>query len=360
MSPHSARPSVDLSRPHARHARLLLVVLAAACCLAAAPARAQIGTDYTGNGGKHSIRGRIFFPTGHRADAGVQVRLESNGAGDISVFTDSSGSFNFQGLAAGSYTVVIESKDFETVRERVLIDSDSVSSRSGGGVISTPRPQTVQIYLVPKRPESGESSPGVLNAALAAVPKPALDLYYKALESSRNKQGQKAVEQFRQALAIHPDFALALRDLGAEYLKANQPEKAVEPLRASVKLDPQDTAALLNLGIALFQKKEFSAAEEQLRRALKRDARLATAHYYLGVTLIQRQSLEEAEKELRHAVEGSGDRVALAHYYLGGLYWKRGEHRRAADELEAYLRLSPDAQNAAQVRATVKELRAKS
>jgi regulator of sirC expression with transglutaminase-like and TPR domain len=68
----------------------------------------------------------------------------------------------------------------------------------------------------------------------------------------------------------------------------------------------------------------------------------------------------EAEKELRRAVNLGGTQLGLAHKYLGGIYWGRGEYRQAADELETYLRLTPNAQDAERVRGTIKELRAKS
>ena len=80
---------------------------------------------------------------------------------------------------------------------------------------------------------------------------------------------------------------------------------------------------------------------------------------YLGLTLARLHNGQEAETELRRAIELSGNQLALAHYYLGGLYWQRRDYHRAADELEAYLRLTPNAQDAERVRGTIKELRAK-
>jgi regulator of sirC expression with transglutaminase-like and TPR domain len=76
------------------------------------------------------------------------------------------------------------------------------------------------------------------------------------------------------------------------------------------------------------------------------------------------RSYPEAEKELRRAIDLAGNvagtQLGLAHKYLGGIYWGRGEYARAADELETYLRLTPNAQDAERVRGTIKELRSKS
>ena len=347
----------------------LFLKLASRCALAAAllglacaPGWAQgggSGTDASGNGGRHSIRGRIFFPSGRRSDVGLKVRLVSTGFGDVTVISDTNGSFSFQSLRPGSYSVVIEGGDnYETVRENVFIDGPSSLGR-GSGIPSVPRPHTVQVYLRPKAPAEQLARPGVLNAALAGVPKPAVELYNRALESARAGRDEKAVEQLRAAVEIHPGFGLALSKLGVLYMKMKQPDKALEPLRAALKLSPDDYPTLLTYGRALFDGRQFAEAEEQFSKAARKNSASPSARFYLGLIALKRQDLDAAEKSLREAVRLGGDEMAIAHKYLGGIYWGRQEYQRAADELETYLRLAPDAEDASRLRATVKELRAR-
>ncbi|HEX8722424.1 MAG TPA: tetratricopeptide repeat protein [Pyrinomonadaceae bacterium] len=351
--------SLQGGRPFPRALRCALVAALAALAFAA-PARAQgSGVDSVGNGGKHSIRGRILFPSGRRMDTGLKIKLLSTGFGDLSVMSDASGSFQFQRLRPGTYTVVIDGgEEFETVTESVTIESDSSMMR-GGGVTSVPRPYTLQVYLQPKYSHEASARPGVLNAELASVPKPAAALYQKALEEARKNAPEKAVELLKAALAAHPDFRLALSELGVQYMKLRQPEKAAEVLRAALKLAPDDYATLLTYGRALYDRQEFAEAEGQFRKAAKKNPSSPSAHFYLGLILLKRHELQEAEREMRAAAEFGGGEMALAHYYLGGIYWGRQEYGRAADELESYLRLAPAAPDAVRVRATVKELRAK-
>jgi Flp pilus assembly protein TadD len=356
MSSHSP----DVSRLQLkRAARGALVAFAALVVLCCSPALAQMGTDASGNGGKHSIRGRIYFPSGRRSDSGLKVRLTSTGFGDVVVLSDLNGSFNFQSLRPGSYAVIIEGGDkYETVREPVVIESDSSLMR--GGVPSISRPYTVQIYLQPKAAAAGSSGrPGVLNAALAGVPKPAIDLYNKAMQAAAKNETARAVEQLKEAIAAYPDFHLALSELGVQYMRLKQPEKAVEALSASLKLAPEDYATLLTYGRALYDRQEFAESEAQFRKAVKKNSSSPSGHFYLGLLLLKRHEFQEAEQQMRSAAEFGGDEMALAHYYLGGIYWGRKEYGRAADELETYLKLAPDSPEAARVRSTVKEFRAK-
>jgi Flp pilus assembly protein TadD len=115
----------------------------------------------------------------------------------------------------------------------------------------------------------------------------------------------------------------------------------------------------LNYGVALLETRQTADAEAQLRLALHKNDSSWAAHMYLGIALIGLGNYDGAEGELRRTLALAGDELALPHYYLGGIYWHRRDHKRAADELEKYLRLAPKAPDAARIRATIKELRGK-
>ena len=332
----------------------------------APPARAQIGTDSTGTGGRHTIQGRLVNPLGRRADARIRVKLEStsNLSGDLSVLADANGTFAFRGLTSGTYVIVIEAdENYEAVREIVTIESDVSNPRRGVHIPVTPRPYTVQIYLKPKKGAGFEARPGVIDASLAAVPKPAVEHYNKAMEWARQKEHAKAAESLRAALALHSDFALAQSALGIQYLAMREPAKAAEALQAALKLSPNDYVTLVSYGFALIEQKQFARAEEPLRAAAVKNPALPQAHFHLGVALVRQRKLEEAEKSLRQAITSgiSGEYLGLAHYYLGGVYWASQDYKRAINELETYLRLRPDlpAADRDRVRSTIKELRGK-
>jgi len=323
-------------------------------------ARAQGGggTDLTGTGGRHTIQGRIYFPSGRVADLRAKVKLENPSSGGLSVLADLDGAFKFANLSAGSYAIVIEAgEDYEVARESVYIEGNSSLGR-GMRMPSAPRTVMVPIYLQLRRVGKTGSRPGVINAALASVPKAAADLYVRALEAVRAGDSMKAIEQLKGAIAQYPEFPLALNELGVQYLKLNQADKAVEVLRQAVRIAPDAVPPRLNYGIALLQKRDFAESEAELRQVLRRNDDAATAHLYLGINLIHLRNYVEAEKELQRALSLSANELHLAHYYLGGIYWRNKEYQRAADELEKHLREAPKAPDAERIRATIKELRA--
>lgn len=323
-------------------------------------AQAGGGVDTTGTGGRNTLTGRLVFPSGQRADTRLKIKLESNGHGDLSVLADGNGNFTFRALQGGSYTVVIEGGDFfETVRESVYLDPPVVDPRTNTAVGPLSRPYTVQIYLRSKQ-DGAQAKAGVLNAALASVPKAAVDLYEKGVQAGGRGETDTAIDDLKRAIELHPNFGLALNELGVQYLRKGQLDKASEVLTKVLQLTPEAAEPSLNYGIVLLQQKKFPEAEKQLRDAVKKNEHTYTAHLYFGITLIYVKNYVEAETELRKAITIGGPKASQAHYYLGGLYWQTGKHQQAADELETFLKLEPKAANADKLRTTIKELRTKS
>ena len=308
------------------------------------------GRDLADSGGQHVLTGRIYFPTQPAGDIRIKVRLESTSAPSISTSSNADGVFRFGGLNTGYYTVIVDAgEQYEVFREQIVIERGNTYS---------PRTVQIPVYLRPKGSSAG-AAPGVTSAALAGVPKPAVELYEKALQSSQKNDTKKAIEHLNKAIEYHPQFALALNELGVQYLKLAQPDKAAEALQSAVKIMPDEFSPRLNYGIALLNQKKFTEAEEQLRFALKKNDKAATAHMYLGIVLMSQQKLDDAEKELLLAVNSNSSEVNMAHRYLGGVYWGKRDYKRAADELETYLKLFPKAPDAERTRATIKELRSK-
>lgn len=319
------------------------------------------GIESTGTGGRHSIKGRVVFPSGQRADVRLPVRLESTSGGDISVISDMNGSFSFQSLRPGSYTVVVNGGDFyEDARESVFIEPATVSARrSPGAIIPLSRPFTVQIYLRAKK-SSTTTKTGVLDANLAALPAKAVDHYRQALALKEQGNNQQAIEQLKLAVAVHPQFAIALNELGVQYLKTGQLDKSADVLKNAVSISPDAFEPRINYGVVLLNQRKYAQSELHLQEALKKNNSSVTAHLYLGIALINLKRYPEAEAALQKSIALGGNKVGQAHYYLGGLYWRSGDYKRAADELEQYLLVEPKASNAEKVRATIKDLRVKS
>lgn len=315
------------------------MLLSAAALSVSAQAIGAHRGDTAGSGGSSAIEGHIISPTGKLPETRVRITLDSVNSGQRVTFANDDGSFNFNGLEGGSYSLVIDAgKEFEIARESVFIEAGKPMSN-------------VPVYLRMK-PEA--------NPELAGVPRGAIDLYVKALDAEQKKDNDKAMTLLGEAIAQHQGFGLAHNELGMLYMRSGKLDQALEEYKAAIAALPDDPFVQLNYGTALTQKKEFSEAEKQLRRALKKLDKSASGHFYLGVALIGMKNIGEAETQFQQAAKLGGDQMGAAHKYLGGILWQKGDFKRAADELETYLKLSPKAPDAEQIRGTIKQLRSKS
>src|SRR6266849_4938066 len=106
-------PSLLARRPEYRrsHTYMRLLPIILLLFLPVAVLAQGSGAASTGTGGKHIIQGKIFFPSGRRAEGSIQIKLQSFSAGEISTMADASGSFTFALLAPGNYSVVINAGD---------------------------------------------------------------------------------------------------------------------------------------------------------------------------------------------------------------------------------------------------------
>ncbi len=315
----------------------VLLLLASSAILA----RAQGGVGSTRGlpetvSGSNIVQGHVYFPEGPASGRRIKVTLESGDELTKTTLTDDDGTFRFNGLRSGSYTVVVDGgKEYESAREPVFFEGNN-------------RNTMVPIYLRPRIENLPE---------FASMPRPAVDAYRKAQEFAQKGDHKKAAEQLALAVAAAPNFALALSDLGAEYLKLKDAAKAAEVLERAVKLSPDEFTPRLNYGIALLNLRKFEEAETQLSMAVKKNDASALAHYYLGLALFNEKKYPGAQTEFEATIKNGGDQMPLAHRYLGGIYWGNKDFQRAADELEKYLKLDPKAVDAEKTKEAIKQLR---
>jgi len=332
-----------------RAARVLCFALFALVCDPAV--RAQIGSSGIDSDpasgmkqGRNTIVGQVIYPSGSQADRHMTVRLSSVRVGEFSTMTDDNGVFAFRRLREGSYFITVEAgKDYLSTSETVdLFDNNG-------------RTVTVQIQLRAK-PTTANNKPAVVNAALASVPKAALDLYQQGAQLAAAGKNREAIEKFKSAVSLYPQFVVALNEMSAAYINLGELEPATNALEAAIKIEPNNPTLRLNYGYVLMLKERFADSERELSRAIQLKDELVAAHLYRGRVLIRLRNYDEAEKELNRTLSLGGASGVMAYRYLGALYSERGETSKAIAALENYLKLTPKAKDSDQVRAIIRQL----
>jgi len=306
-------------------------------------------TDHSNpGGGKNTLQAHIYYPSGHPLDKRLRVEVTSVQNGSFSTLTSDNGAFSIYRLGDGTYNLTINAgPDYELVSESVRLDSGDKNAKVGQTI-------TLQIQL---KLRSTPTRPLVSNAELAGVPPAACELYTQALTLALSRDHKGAIEKLEKAVSLYHDFAFALNELGAQYLQLNRLDKAAEALQSAIKIAPDAFLPHLNYGYVLLLQKKYAEAEVELHRASDKNDNSVLAHLYRARALIRLQRDDEAEKELKRAIAIGGDEANLAHRYLGALYMQRRDNAQAISELETYLRLTPKAEDANQIREIIKGLR---
>ena len=325
---------------------LLFVVVTVVFLRTTASAQPPTDTMDTGLGGTNVIMGTVLVSTGGRIERRITVRLQTMTRGDRVTSTDDSGNFAFRGLVSGDYTVVIDKeKEFEPTTQSVTIIQ----------VRGFP-PQTINlsVRLTPKA--NIQPKPGVFDAALASLPEAGQTLFKKARDLGGAGDNAGAIEQLLLLTSQYPNFTLGFNELGVAYLRANELDKADAALQTAIKLGPDMFAPKMNRGIVLVTMKRYADAEPVLRAARALDEQSPAAKYFLGTALANLGKFDEAEKELSAAVAAGGNEMVEAHRILAIIYNVKGAKKRAAAEIDAYLKINPTAPDAEQLRKVQAQL----
>lgn len=295
-----------------------------------------------------SIRGKVVLPGGGYIPNPVRITVQSFQGNQYSFYTDGMGQFEIRNLSEGEYTLEVEG-------DRRLFDVTTESVRVYRGM-----PSIVTISLKEKsssassRPAGDVVSVGELSKD---VPPKARKEFDKASEASRSGKSDEAIEHLRKAIAIYPDFMIAHNDLGALLLEREQFEDAEKELRRAITLNEKAFNPQLNLGIVLVKQQRFPEAAETLKKALALESNSPAAKLYLGQAFMGLMEMDEAEREMKAAYEIGGAPYAVALFHLGRIYMTKGDRESALMAFEAYLKLAPEADNAAEAKRLVGMLR---
>jgi Flp pilus assembly protein TadD len=314
------------------------------------PVRAQFvpgeATD-AGLGGNNNIVGTVYTTAG-RLTRRVTIRLTTMTRGDRVASTDDNGNFAFRGLTSGTYTIIIDKeKEFEPFQQAVEI----IQLRG-----SPPTTFTLSVRLELKA--SGLPKPGVVDAAVASLPERGKNLFMKAQELAKANDHAGAVEQLLLLTAEFPSFMPGFNELGSQYLQVGDLEKADAAFQAAIKLEPSAFQPQINHGMTLVMMKRYSEAEPVLRSAKALNEKSGPVKYFLGTALANLGRFDEAEKELSAAVLMGGNEMMEAHRILAIIYNSRGDKKRAAAELDTYLKLNPTTPDAEQLKKVLEQLKA--
>jgi Flp pilus assembly protein TadD len=268
------------------------------------------------------------------------------------VFTDTSGRFNFNGLISGRYYLKVEPAGMPFEEQTVSLDLQALRVRGG----SEPYP----VDIIIKRKKDASAVPERSGTVFAqTVPDAAKSEYEHGLNSIKDNKSDQAIETLKKAVALFPDYYLALELLGTEYVKRGEFDPAVPVLTHALEVNHTAPKSMYALGVAHLKLHRPAEALRWLKSAAEIDADNANVFMYLGLAYGGNGEFGESETAFKKAYQLGGDQVAEVHLYLASIYDKQQRYSEAARELEIYLKEAKGLKDQTKIKDLISKLKEK-
>lgn len=205
-------------------------------------------------------------------------------------------------------------------------------------------------------PASAQSqqSDDVVSVRELSIPHKALKAFDQGMECLAKKDAAGSLAHFQNAIAEYPGYYEAYDRIGAADLQLWKLPEAEQAFRKSIELSAGQYAhPLLALGAILDGQDKFTEAESVTRKGLALEPDSWTGHYYLALAFYGLNRLGEAEGSVRESLHWKAD-FPQAYLLLADIHGRESNYRSLVDDLNEYLKLSPDGPSSAKAKSVRK------
>ena len=265
--------------------------------------------------------------------------------------TDAAGRFAFRGFSSGRYFIKVL-----TIGTNYVEHTESVEVGNFGRSGSESVYLEINLRLDKRKVDSGVGE--ITDVVFVQeVPDEARKLYKKGLKNLQDKN-DLGFNELEAALKILPTYFDALNVIGREYVARREFQKSLPYLIKAIEVNQRSFSSFYALAYACYQLNHKMEALEAARGATLLQPASLSAQLLYGTLLRLDRSYEKAEEKLLEAKKLSKEKpVSEVHWQLALLYNKLGRSGEAADELESYLRIQPDARDKKEIQALITKLR---
>lgn len=260
--------------------------------------------------------------------------------------TDSSGLFAFRRLAEGVFQIRVQTYGTNYVggqTKRVQLERTRAFEQ-------------VDFVLATKKGASTTAAAGAV--FVQEVPEPARKEFERAAPLlEKPEQRREGIEALKKAIELFPSYFAALELLGTEYVKHQEYEPAISVLTKAVQVNRRAYQSLYALALAQHNFKQLPQAIESMRSAVTLNQGSANANLFLGMLLRQTGKLDEAETYLKQADQLAASKSPDTHWQLALLYNQVKRYTEAADHLELFLKIQPDAKDTELIKKLIQRFR---
>ena len=186
----------------------------------------------------------------------------------------------------------------------------------------------------------GEYDQAIKNYSRAIELNPKYVEAYYFRGSAWRKKGEydRAIKNYSKAIELNPKYVEAYNDRGSTWGKRGEYDKAIIDFNRAIELDPKNAISYYQRGLGLRLKSEYILSISDFNRAIELDPQYAMAYKERGLVWWITGEYVPAISDYSKVIE-LDPQYAMAYYGRGFVYTELGQNRKAADDLNYYLKL---------------------
>jgi len=199
-----------------------------------------------------------------------------------------------------------------------------------------------------------------VSAVSLAAPKDARSAYDKGQEALKKNKPDDARQEFEKAVHAYPGYAAAWLELGKLASSGGQFEEALRDLESATRSDPKFAEPYLSIAAIYAVEKQWAQVSRATSALIRLDPYGFPQAYYMdAMANYNLRNFDASEKSAREAerLDAQG-RFPRAWRILGAILENRRAYREAAEQLRQYLKLAPQAPDAADAQKDLAQLEA--
>lgn len=333
------------------------------------------------------LEGRVATEDGTRLPSNVMIERVCNAAVRQQVYASPGGDFSMHlgaitdstldATAAGTTQPSVPGKftdmgiprhDLATCELRAAVPG--FQSRAVNLASLNPSDKNVDVGVILLHNRTKVAAGATVNAAAYRAPKDAAEAYQKGLDAQTGGKLTNARKYFERAVALYPTYAHAWFQLGLVLEKQNERDAARTAYTRATTANASFLPPYLSLALMALEAENWSEVlhftgpilaldpfKDLTGYTMELDAyNSADAYFYNAVANYRLHNFADAERSALKA-EHLLARSPQLHLLLGRIFARKNDYPQAISEIQMYLDMVPNAEDADRVRQWLAGLR---
>jgi len=197
-----------------------------------------------------------------------------------------------------------------------------------------------------------------VSVTMLQAPKDAKKEYEKGHEAMQKGKAEDARKHLEKSLEIYPKMAPAHYDLGVMEQKQNNSDAAKKHYAAAMEIDGNYVQPIVQMASLSAMEKNWAETDRLTDKAVQLDPLdFPIAFFYNAVANLNLGKVDDAEKSARKALQlDGGHSIPRLPLLMAKILETKKDYAGAAEQLRTYLKISPDAADAAAARENLATL----